>query len=94
MYTDMKQKIDVDNKGQQYIRSRTTYSNAQVVAVTCHIVKSVCEPLWRVQSESDPQRYYKVVYVNKELTCDCPAYIHGLTVPCKHILATCLMEVS
>lgn len=48
-------------------------------------IKVLEDGLYEVRSFTDPNKTYVVDVV--ERTCTCPAFIYGVRVPCKHILA-------
>jgi predicted nucleic acid-binding Zn finger protein len=80
------------------IRIQSTYSKAQVIAVSRSIHKSSRGNVWMVESSSQKGKFYKVEYVPeaKEIFCECPAFVYanGAANPCKHVLAVSLLEVS
>jgi uncharacterized Zn finger protein len=75
-----------------------TYGKGMVISASREIRKSQegVGPVWRVESETREGKFYRVEYVNEtgELTCECPAFVMNVTVPCKHALAVARLEVS
>lgn len=94
----MNQSIQELTKGQtrKAVRKQTTYSKAQVLAVSRNIHKSSVSErdIWCIESESKKNAFYCVQYVEGDMVCDCPAFVYGVTVPCKHISAITIKETS
>jgi hypothetical protein len=97
MYTDMNQLQEL----KENVRMQSTYSKAQVIAVSKSIHKSSKGNVWMVESSSVKGKFYKVEYISEEgeLMCDCPHFVYrGET--CKHCIAiaiivtTSIQEVS
>jgi predicted nucleic acid-binding Zn finger protein len=74
------------------VRMQSTYSKAQIIAVSKSIHKSSQGHIWMVEG-SKQGSFYKVEYVNGEVICECPAFAYGAANPCKHVLAISLLEV-
>jgi uncharacterized Zn finger protein len=74
-----------------------TYGKGMVISASREIRKSQegVGHVWRVESESTEGKFYRVEYANEtgELTCDCPAFVMNVTVPCKHVIAISSQEV-
>jgi predicted nucleic acid-binding Zn finger protein len=74
------------------VRMQSTYGKAQVIAVSKRIRKASLGKMWMV--ESSKGGFYKVEYVSGEMVCECPAFVYGMTVPCKHIISVAVKETS
>jgi SWIM zinc finger len=72
-------------------RKMSTYGKARVIAASREIVRSQCGPMWSIESENSPGHFYKVVYLDEEVICDCPAFEYGMIDTCKHILSVTLL---
>jgi hypothetical protein len=40
----------------------------------------------KIKSETDPEKTYTLKKVGDKWYCNCPAFFHGTTRPCKHII--------
>lgn len=78
------------------LRKQSTFAKAQVIAASRSIrrYESSQGPIWCVESESTRRKFYCVQYIGGELMCDCPAFLYGMTNPCKHQLSVCLKETA
>lgn len=57
-----------------------------ITSVAQEVLEQVQRQVFEVPSESDPKKTYQVVqYPDGTWGCNCPAFVHGRTVPCKHI---------
>lgn len=74
-------------------KKMSTFAKAQVIEASKRIHKSSVSDIWLIESESVKDKFYKVVYVDGELMCDCKAFEYGMTNPCKHILSLAIKEV-
>lgn len=74
-----------------------TYGKGMVISASREIRKSTegVGQVWHVESETTEGKSYRVEYENEtgELTCDCPAFVMNVTVPCKHVIAISSLEV-
>jgi hypothetical protein len=74
------------------VRMQSTYSKAKVIAVSHRIHKSTKGNVWMVESSNGG--FYKVEYIEGELMCEYPAFVYGMTSPCKHIISLAVKETS
>jgi hypothetical protein len=75
-------------------RKMSAYGKAQVIAASHEIARLPRGPMWSIESENRPGHFYKVIYPDGEVICDCPAFEYGMTDPCKHILSVVLLETG
>jgi hypothetical protein len=90
----MNQTKQVIQEKRQPLKRQSTYSRAQIIATSRNFHRSSVNHMWLVESEGKEGKFYCVHYLEGELMCDCPAYVYGMTNPCKHILAVCQWEVA
>jgi hypothetical protein len=74
------------------VRMKSTYSKAEVIAVSRSIHKSSKGNVWMVEG-SKAGSFYRVMYDEEfqQFVCDCKAFEYGM-LNCKHILACAIHQ--